>query len=152
MTFERNLARVSRKLSQFFFFWNKLSRLEHVLFWQVSFASHFRQLLWKENFLVCHYLKTHSNGLFSRTTWSSWHQKGYTNLDFTEQEMMGWQWHQLDHMQIICTSLQTDNHASTSPLKFFFKLDALPDTQTAASKHWRFTNKFVINHYHHTAS
>ena len=27
---------------------------------------------------------------------------------------MGWQWHQLDHMQIICTSLQTDNHASTS--------------------------------------
>ena len=27
---------------------------------------------------------------------------------------MGWQWRQLDHMQIICTSLQTDNHASTS--------------------------------------
>jgi len=25
--------------------------------------------------------------------------------------MMGWQWHQLDHMQIICISLQTDNHA-----------------------------------------
>jgi len=32
-----------------------------------------------------------------------------------EQEMMGWQWRQLDHMQIICTSLQTDNHTSTSP-------------------------------------
>jgi len=30
-----------------------------------------------------------------------------------EQEMMGWQWHQLNHMQMICTSLQTDNHAST---------------------------------------
>jgi len=28
------------------------------------------------------------------------------------QVMMGWQWHQLDHTQIICTSLQTDNHAS----------------------------------------
>jgi len=26
---------------------------------------------------------------------------------------MGWQWHQLDHMQIICTWLQTHNHAST---------------------------------------
>jgi len=26
--------------------------------------------------------------------------------------MMGWQWHQLDHMQIICTTLQTDNYAS----------------------------------------
>ena len=32
--------------------------------------------------------------------------------------MMGWQWHQLDHIQIICTSLQTDDHASTSPLTF----------------------------------
>jgi len=31
---------------------------------------------------------------------------------------MGWQWHQLDHMQIICTVLQTDNHASTSPPSF----------------------------------
>jgi len=25
--------------------------------------------------------------------------------------MIGWQLYQLDHMQIICTSLQTDNHA-----------------------------------------
>jgi len=30
--------------------------------------------------------------------------------------MMGWQWHQLDHMQIICTLLETDNYASTSSL------------------------------------
>jgi len=30
------------------------------------------------------------------------------------QEMIGWQWHQLDHMEIICTSLQTDNHTSTT--------------------------------------
>jgi len=28
-----------------------------------------------------------------------------------KQEMMGWQWHQQDYMQIICTSLRTDNHA-----------------------------------------
>jgi len=34
------------------------------------------------------------------------------------QEMMWWQWHQLDHMQIICTLPQTDNHASTSSLSF----------------------------------
>jgi len=33
--------------------------------------------------------------------------------------MMGWQWHQLDHMQIICTLIQTDNYASTSLLSFF---------------------------------
>jgi len=31
---------------------------------------------------------------------------------------MGWQWHQLDHMQIICTLIQTDNHASISSLDF----------------------------------
>jgi len=49
--------------------------------------------------------------------------------------MTGWQWHQLDHMQIICTSLQTDNHASTSPL-IFYRPDALPATQSTASKHW----------------
>jgi len=29
---------------------------------------------------------------------------------------MGWQWHQLGHMQIICTSLQTNNHDSKSSL------------------------------------
>jgi len=36
-----------------------------------------------------------------------------------KQETTGWQWHQLDHMQITCTSLQTDNHASTSSLNYF---------------------------------
>jgi len=30
-----------------------------------------------------------------------------------KQEMMGWQWHQLDHMQIIFILLQTDNNART---------------------------------------
>jgi len=28
------------------------------------------------------------------------------------------QWHQLDHMQTICTLLQTDNHANTPSLNF----------------------------------
>jgi len=32
--------------------------------------------------------------------------------------MIGWQWHQLNHMQIICTSLQTDNHVSTPTTQF----------------------------------
>jgi len=32
--------------------------------------------------------------------------------------MMGWQWQQQDRVQLICTSLQTDNHASISPLGF----------------------------------
>jgi len=50
--------------------------------------------------------------------------------------MIRWQWHQLDHMEIICTSLQTDNHTSTSPLSFY-RPDALPASQPTASKHWR---------------
>ena len=45
------------------------------------------------------------------------YQKGKTNLDFTEARDSEWQWHQLGHMQV-CTSLQTENHASTPPLCF----------------------------------
>jgi len=45
------------------------------------------------------------------------YQKGKTNLNFTEARDSEWQWHQLGHMQV-CASLQTDNHASTSPLSF----------------------------------
>jgi len=76
------------------------------------------------------------NSLFSRTTWVSRHQKGKQLWILLLQEMMGWQWHQLNHMQIICTSLKTDNHASTSSLSFY-RLVALPATQPTASKHWR---------------
>jgi len=37
----------------------------------------------------------------------------------------GWQWHQLDHKQTICTSIQTDNHNNTSSVNFY-RPDALP--------------------------
>jgi len=66
-------------------------------------------------------LYTHTrpfNGPFSRTTQVSRYLKGKTNLDFTEARDSEWQWHQLDHMQV-CTSLQTDNRASTPSLSFF---------------------------------
>ena len=60
---------------------------------------------------------THTfNGPFSGTTRVSRYQKGNTNLDFTEARDGEWQWHQLGHMQV-CISLQTDNHASTPPLR-----------------------------------
>ena len=55
--------------------------------------------------------------LCSGTTRVSRHQKGKTNLDFTEARDSEWQWHQLGHMQV-CTLLQTDNNASTPPLSF----------------------------------
>jgi len=58
--------------------------------------------------------------------------------------MMRPQWHQLDHMQIIFTLLQTDNHASTSALSFY-RPYALPAAQPTASKHWR-PNILVKSH------
>jgi len=57
------------------------------------------------------------NGPFSGTIQQSRCQKGKSNLDFTEARDSEWQWHQLGHMQV-CTSLQTDDHASTPPLCF----------------------------------
>jgi len=58
----------------------------------------------------------------------SWYQKGKTNLDFTEARDSEWQ---LGCMQV-CTSLQTDNHASTPPLSFL----------QAACPSYRPTNSF----------
>ena len=61
--------------------------------------------------------RTPFNGPLSGTTRVSRYQKGKTNLDFTGARDTEWQWHQLGHMQV-CTSLQTNNHASTPPLSF----------------------------------
>ena len=50
------------------------------------------------------------NGLFSRTTWVSQYQKGKNHFGFKGGKRrcgFGMQWHQLDHMQTICTLLQT---------------------------------------------
>ena len=54
---------------------------------------------------------------FSVTTRVSQYQKDKTSLNFTETRDSEWQWHQLDHMQV-CTSLQTDDNASTPSLCF----------------------------------
>ena len=60
------------------------------------------------------------------------YQKGKTNLDFTEARDSEWQWHQLGRMQV-CTSLQTDNHASTPPLCFTGRMPFLPPNQQRQS-------------------
>jgi len=71
--------------------------------------------------------------LFSGTTQINRYQKGGTNLDFTEARDSEWQWHQLGHMQV-CTSLKTDNQASTPPLSFFTgRLPFLPHNQQRQS-------------------
>jgi len=78
----------------------------------------------KKIILLCHSTNdfirhTHIRltAFFSGTTQLSRYQKGKTNLDFTEARDSEWQWHQLGRMRV-CTSLQTDNHASTPPLSF----------------------------------
>ena len=69
------------------------------------------------------------NGPLSGTTRVSRYQKCETNVYFTEARDSEWQWHQLGHMQA-CTSLQTDNHASTTQLSFFTgQMPFLPPNQ-----------------------
>jgi len=68
----------------------------------------------------------------SGTTRVSRYQTGKTSLDFTGARDNEWHWHQLGHMQV-CTSLQTDNHASTSPLIFTGRMPFLLPNQQRQS-------------------
>jgi len=63
---------------------------------------------------------------------------------------MRWQWHQLDHMETICTSFQTDNHNNISSLMLFLMPNQkclmrsdkwalkilVADKETMKSGHW----------------
>jgi len=70
------------------------------------------------------------------------YQKGETNLDFTEARDSEWHWHHLGHMQV-CTSLQTDNHASTPPLSFFTgRMPFLPPNQQRQSTEGTYEIKY----------
>jgi len=67
--------------------------------------------------------------------------------------MTGWQQHQLDRMQITCTSLQTDNNASTSSFNFFTGwMLFLMSNQQCESTEAQFTNnqKEAFNVQHDT--
>jgi len=79
-------------------------------------------------------MNSHLTTSFSRTTWAQASTRKKTFLDPSEardDRVSGWQQHWPVHMQTICTSLKTDNHASTTSLNFYGP-DALP-----LSKHWR---------------
>jgi len=93
------------------------------------------------------------NDLFSKTTWISQHQKGkLTILNFNEARDDGVTVASAGYVQIICSSLQTDNHTSTLSLSFY-RPDVLPDAQPTVSKHWRYVRALnTITHTHtHTA-
>jgi len=64
-------------------------------------------------------------------------------MDFDEARDSEWQWHLLGHMQV-CTSLQTDNHASTSPLSFFTgRMPFLPPNQQCQSSALKASTAFT---------
>ena len=96
------------------------------------------QYLWKYwNMKLCDVKISHTHtrltALFPGLPgWAST-RKVKTNLDFTKARDSEWQWHQLGHMQV-CISLQSDNHASTPPLKFFTgQMPFLPTIQQCQS-------------------
>ena len=89
----------------------------------LEFSSAALRTLSPYHVIMSHMTGTHLTASFSRTAWVSWNQNGWTILVepiwmLMLQEMMGSQWYQLDRMQSICATLQTDNHASTSSLNF----------------------------------
>jgi len=101
--------------------------------------------------------RTHThpfNGPLSGITRVSLYQKGKTNLDFTEARDSQWQWNPLGHMQV-CTSLQTDNHTSTPPLRFFTGRTPLlllnqqcQSTESTKKAIFKATNKTKLNSSH----
>ena len=60
--------------------------------------------------------------------------EGKTILDFAEADMMGWQWHQLNHMQAICTSLQKITTPAPQQSDFYGP-DALPNQQRQSTEY-----------------
>jgi len=67
------------------------------------------------------------NGLFSGTTWVSWHQKGHIILDFNEAR---------DNEVVVASAAPYANHLLLAPDRYpcqhlitliLFRLDALPD-------------------------
>jgi len=60
---------------------------------------HSIRISYVNQYFILHVTRHPLNSLFSRTTCISRDQKPIWIL--MKQEMMGWQWHQLDHMQII---------------------------------------------------
>ena len=96
--------------------------------------------------------------VLSGTTQVSRYQKDKPFWILLKQDKMRWQWHQLNHMQIICASLQTDNHASTSSVRFLRagypawhptnSVKALPVTDVNYTKTCKPASKCTQTHTH----
>ena len=92
-----------------------------------------------------HDLTTSFNSPLSGTTQVGQYQKGKTNLDFTEARDSEWQWHQLGHMQI-CTSPQTDNHASTLSIFLQAWCPSCRQSNSVKALKAQLTNAIILDH------
>jgi len=73
----------------------------------------------------------------SRTTWVRRYQKGKTSLYLNESRnvwVLGWQWHQLDHIQTVCSSPKTENHTNTRPIFTGLMLFLMPSQQCQSTE------------------
>ena len=87
-----------------------------------------------------------------RTTLVSWYQKGKTILDFLDARdnddgVLGWQWHRLDHMRTVSTSLQTDNHGVFSSLMFTSHMPFLTSEQLSMHRKLIFGIQTLLSCY-----
>jgi len=97
--------------------------------WQWTYTDHART--------YTHTTILQPSWILSGTTQVSWQQKGKSNLDLLEQEIVsgsGISW-------AICKPASWPRHITTpaSHHSVFNRQDALPATQPTASKHWRHT-------------
>jgi len=78
---------------------------------------------------MLHHTRTHLfNGLFSRITWVSWHQKGKPLWILMKQEMMGWHWQWLS--LTICRSFASCCRQITMPVPHHSSSPAQADIHT----------------------
>ena len=119
---------------------NNVKKIKPVIYLQTVFTLWFICVTFTELLSAVEKIllnKASTIWILARTTRVRWYQKVKPKpIWLPGARDSAWQWYQLDHMQIVCTLLQTDNHASTSSLSFY-RPDALPDTQPTVSKHWR---------------
>ena len=84
------------------------------------------------------------SGLFSRATWVV---KVKPIWILMKQEMMGWQWHQMDHMHPAQTLVLCPRQIITPAPRylFFYRPDALPDAQPTVSKRERQYGSLLVH-------
>ena len=103
--------------------WGTVRHLANMTEWFVHGGNAAVKLLWL--LVIINATKTTTTTtattITTGTTWVSRYQKGKTSLELNEARdygVLGWQWHQLDHKQTICTLLHIDNHTNTSSVNF----------------------------------